>query len=71
MSMSDLFLSNFSGAIIDATADVDLAFFVGGTLIILGALFHFLLHTPCIRHKTKYRKSVNIGLDDMEAEVKV
>lgn len=43
--------SPMAGAIIDATNDVDLAFFVGGALIVLGSLMHFLLHTPCINHK--------------------
>ncbi|KAK7105455.1 monocarboxylate transporter 14-like [Littorina saxatilis] len=46
--------SPLAGAIIDATKDVNLAFYVGGALIVAGSFFHFLLYTPCITgHKPK------------------
>ncbi|KAL8616129.1 hypothetical protein ACOMHN_066616 [Nucella lapillus] len=47
--------SPLAGAIIDRTQNVDLAFYVGGVLIVVGSLFHFLLHTPCVRQDKKSR----------------
>lgn len=41
--------SPLAGAIIDETGHTDLAFFVGGALIMAGAVCHFLLFTPCLR----------------------
>ncbi|XP_059179084.1 monocarboxylate transporter 12-like [Physella acuta] len=40
-----------AGAIIDAMGVFDPAFFVGGGMIVLGGLSHFVLYAPCIKPK--------------------
>lgn len=47
--------SPLAGAIIDETGNMDLAFFVGGGLIIAGALCHFTLHTPCLKPDMRHK----------------
>ena len=59
------FLLSFPGAIYDATNSYHMAFIVGGLLIVIGGLLHFMLFIPKIAKRRKeFQKQFMVDQQD-------